>query len=59
VPGSPRLDPGSIALLAALQAGDWDAALASSERERAEASGIVAAYTQWHLERGLRSLDTR
>ncbi|MBL3687049.1 DNA repair protein RecO [Leucobacter zeae] len=54
-PGSPRLDPGSIRLLVALLAGDWDAALASSERERGQAAGIAAAYTQWHLERGLRS----
>ncbi|MBN9612259.1 MAG: DNA repair protein RecO [Actinobacteria bacterium] len=59
VPGAPRLDPGSIQLLAALLAGDWDRAVDSSERERNEASGIIAAYTQWHLERGLRSLSTR
>ncbi|MCB1273850.1 MAG: DNA repair protein RecO [Leucobacter sp.] len=59
VPGTPRLDPGSIRLLAALQAGDWDAAVDSSDRQRGEAAGIVAAYTQWHLERGLRSLSTR
>lgn len=54
-PGSPRLDPGSIALLSALLAGDWETALGSSERERGQAAGIAAAYTQWHLERGLRS----
>jgi DNA repair protein RecO (recombination protein O) len=56
-PGSPRLDPGSIVLLSALLAGDWDTALASSERERGQAAGIAAAYTQWHLERGLRSFS--
>ncbi len=55
VPGSPRLDAGSIALLAALARGDWDAALESSEREQGQAAGITAAYTQFHLERGLRS----
>lgn len=59
MPGAPSLPPGGIALLSALLAGDWDAALASTERERAQASGIVAAYTQWHLERSLRSLNTR
>lgn len=59
VPGAPRLEPGSIALLSALLAGDWEAALAANERERAQAAGIAAAYTQWHLERGLRSLGTR
>ncbi|MDI6024435.1 DNA repair protein RecO [Leucobacter sp. UT-8R-CII-1-4] len=58
VPGTPQLEPGSIVLLAALLAGDWDTALASSELERGQAAGIVAAYTQWHMEKGLRSLRT-
>lgn len=56
VPGVPRLEPGSVSLLAALLSGDWDAALAADELERGQAAGIVAAYTQWHMERGLRSL---
>lgn len=59
VPGAPRLDPSSISLLAALVRGDWDSALVSDERARAQASGITAAYTQFHLERGLRSLGLR
>jgi DNA repair protein RecO (recombination protein O) len=29
---------------------------ASDPRPRREASGLVSAYLQWHLERGLRSL---
>lgn len=57
--GTPRLDPGSISLLAALLAGDWDASLASGERERGQAAEIAAAYTQFHLERGLRSFNAR
>lgn len=56
VPGTPRLEQGSIDLLAALLAGDWDGALAAGELARGQAAGIVAAYTQWHMERGLRSL---
>ena len=56
-PGSPRLDPGTLALLGALLSGDWARADSSNERERSRASGVVAAYTQWHLERGLRSLE--
>lgn len=55
-PGAPRLDATTIALLSALLTGDWLLADASSERTRAQASGIVAAYTQFHLDRGLRSL---
>lgn len=52
------VNPGSAALrlLAALQGGDWPAALASLSAERRTASGLVAASVQWHLERGLRSL---
>jgi DNA repair protein RecO (recombination protein O) len=56
-PGSPRLDPPTLALLAALLAGDWVTADAADERTRAQASGVTAAYTQFHLERGLRSLE--
>lgn len=55
--GSPRLDPTSIELLRALLQGDWESAVASGERERGQAAGIAAAYTQWHLERGLRSFS--
>jgi DNA repair protein RecO (recombination protein O) len=43
-------------LLAALLAGDWDVADASAERHRREGSGLVAAYSQFYLERQLRSL---
>jgi DNA repair protein RecO (recombination protein O) len=46
----------TVALLAALLSGDWPAADSSQPRTRREASGITAAFLQWHLERGLRSL---
>jgi len=46
----------TLALLGALLAGDWGTADGSEERHRREGSGLVAAYLQWHLERGLRSL---
>lgn len=55
-PGAPRLDPATLAHLSALLTGDWAAAEVGDERARAQATGIVAAYTQYHLERGLRSL---
>ena len=45
-----------MTLLAALLTGDWVTADASDVRHRREGSGLVAAYLQWHLERGLRSL---
>lgn len=56
VPGTATPSAGTVALLAALLEGDWDRAEQSDARERRAASGLVAAYLQWHLERGLRSL---
>ena len=44
-------------LLGALLSGEWDVAEAAADGTRDKASGVVAAYTQWHLERGLRSLQ--
>ncbi|MET0974648.1 DNA repair protein RecO [Orlajensenia leifsoniae] len=55
-PGAPKVDAVTIGLLGALVEGDWPTAEAASESTRSKASGIVAAYAQWHLERGLRSL---
>src|SRR4051812_13112670 len=55
-PGAPRLTPETIGLLGALLTGDWPAVEESAASTRAQASGVIAAYTQWHLERGLRSL---
>ncbi len=55
-PGSAAPAAASLELMAALLSGDWAVAAASEERARREASGLVAAYLSWHLERGLRSL---
>jgi DNA repair protein RecO (recombination protein O) len=55
-PGSTRPDRDTLTLMAALLRGDWDRADASTPAQRREASGLVAAHLQWHLERGLRSL---
>jgi DNA repair protein RecO (recombination protein O) len=54
--GSPRVDESTIRLLGALLAGEWGIVDAASASTTAKASGVVSAYTQWHLERGLRSL---
>jgi DNA repair protein RecO (recombination protein O) len=55
-PGSAAPAPETLELLAALLTGDWPLADASDPRHRREGSGLVAAYLQWHLERGIRSL---
>ncbi|UYM05728.1 DNA repair protein RecO [Solicola gregarius] len=56
LPGSANPSAATVELLAALLSGDWPTAEAADERPRREASGLVAAYLAWHLERGLRSL---
>jgi DNA repair protein RecO (recombination protein O) len=56
VPGAATPADETVTLLGALLAGDWPTAEAVEPRYRKPASGIVAAYLQWHLERSLRSL---
>jgi DNA repair protein RecO (recombination protein O) len=46
----------AIELMSALLRGDWEHADGSERRHQAEASGLVAAYLQWHLEHSIRSL---
>ena len=57
IAGAVKLDEESARLLGALLAGDWAFADASSQTARSNASGVVAAYSQWHIERGLKSLQ--
>jgi DNA repair protein RecO (recombination protein O) len=54
--GSVRPQPESLTLLSALLTGDWPNADAAAGAVCREASGLVAAHLQWHLERGIRSL---
>jgi DNA repair protein RecO (recombination protein O) len=56
IPGTANPTAETVALLSALLTGDWSSAEAIDQRYRKPASGIVAAYLQWHLERSLRSL---
>ncbi len=55
-PGASHPAPATIELMAALAESDWVVADASEPNHRREASGLVAAHLQWHLERALRSL---
>ncbi|MCL2454554.1 MAG: DNA repair protein RecO [Micrococcales bacterium] len=55
-PGSPSPAPETFVLLAGLLSGDWEAVEASQARHRTEARGLVAAYSQYHVEQRLRSL---
>ena len=55
-PGATHPAPATLLLMAALASGDWGTADDSQPPARREASGLVAAHLQWHLERALRSL---
>jgi DNA repair protein RecO (recombination protein O) len=48
--------PETLSLMQQLLSGNWEEAVVSELRHQREASGLIAAYLQWHLERGLRSL---
>jgi DNA repair protein RecO (recombination protein O) len=55
-PGSAAPSAETVTLLGALLSGEWDQADISEPRSRTEASGLIAAFLQWHLDRGLKSL---
>ncbi len=55
--GSAQVGGEALALLRALLAGEWEVVEAAPARVAGAASGAVSAYAQWHLERGIRSLE--
>lgn len=55
--GAARVDEETAGLLRSLLEGEWSEVDRASRGAAAAASGLVAAYTQWHLERGIRSLS--
>lgn len=55
--GSPRISTSTLDLLRALMRGEWEIVDAAPQSDLSAASGTVAAYAQWHLERGIRSLE--
>ncbi|MGC5164927.1 DNA repair protein RecO [Rhodococcus sp. DT1] len=55
-PGAATPAPAVFALLDALAHGRWAETEATEAGVRSQASGLVAAHLQWHLERQLRSM---
>ncbi|WP_028479676.1 DNA repair protein RecO [Nocardia sp. CNY236] len=55
-PGAVTPATGVLDLLVALRRGDWELVEATPDVTRRQASGLVAAHVQWHLERQLRTL---
>lgn len=56
LPGSASPQRETVDVLGALLSGDWELVDRAEQRHLREATGLVSAYLQWHLERGLRSL---
>lgn len=56
-PGSALPQRGTIIYLQHLLSGDWVATREVTPGERREASGLVSSFVQWHLDRGLRTLE--
>ncbi len=56
LPGSARPAAETVRVLGALLSGEWPVVESADPRHLRQASGLVAAYLSWHLERGLTSL---
>ena len=54
--GSAAPSAGAMTLMGDLLSGDWEGADGAEHSCCHEVAGLVSAYTQWHLERRLRSL---
>lgn len=55
--GAVNVGISGIAHMRALLAGEWDKSRETPEADRARVSGVIAAYLQWQLERGLKTLQ--
>lgn len=55
-PGAGRVSVSSQGLLVALLTGDWQTVAAADGRTQKDAVGMIVAYTQWHLDHGLRTM---
>jgi DNA repair protein RecO (recombination protein O) len=56
-PGAAIISKEVTVLLGSLLAGEWEQVEASTDEVRARASAIVSAYSQWHIDRGLKSMN--
>jgi DNA repair protein RecO (recombination protein O) len=56
-PGAAIISKEVTVLLGSLLAGEWEKVEASTDEVRARASAIVSAYSQWHIDRGLKSMN--
>ncbi|GAB10784.1 DNA repair protein RecO [Gordonia araii NBRC 100433] len=54
--GAAMPSPGVLDLMDAMFRGQWEVTVDATESLRRQASGLIAAHLQWHLERQLRTL---
>lgn len=57
IPGSISLGPAGIQHMKNLLAGNWEEVANANEQTRKSVSGSIAGYTQWQLEKGLKSMN--
>ena len=57
IPGSISIGSDGISHMKNLIAGNWDEVAKVADLARKTVSGSIAAYTQWQLERGLKSMN--
>ncbi|WP_028822604.1 DNA repair protein RecO [Propionimicrobium lymphophilum] len=55
-PGAAKPSGAAWGLMISLLTGDWPTTRSVSPHTQAEVSGLVSAFVNWHLERGLRAL---
>ena len=56
-PGAAIIGKETTKLLGALLAGEWEYVDSCDDKIKNAASGVVTAYTQWHIDKGLKSLS--
>jgi DNA repair protein RecO (recombination protein O) len=57
LPGAVNIQGVGLEHMRSLMAGDWDKVSVAADQTRAQVSGVISAYLQWQLERGLKSLQ--
>jgi DNA repair protein RecO (recombination protein O) len=55
--GAVSIGSTGLSHMRSLLAGDWASVATTKDADRARVSGVIAAYLQWQLERGLKSLQ--
>jgi DNA repair protein RecO (recombination protein O) len=55
--GAVSIGSTGLSHMRSLLAGDWASVANTRDADRARVSGVIAAYLQWQLERGLKSLQ--